>query len=794
MIHYIDPLTRIGSRLMELEKPFRYTGGEYGSYKKKGILNTVIVFPDLYELGMSNQAFRIIYNGLNCIDDISCDRAFAPAPDFEKLLMEEGIPLYGLDTGIILCDADLLLFTLGYELGITGILSVLECSGIALRCADRGKSDPIVIMGGPCVSNPLPYSLFIDAFWIGEAEAGFFSLAKDLLEMKKSGAKRIDIFNKIKEHPHIWVPGKTGVRRIIDINFGQVAGNPAVFPISSTKTVQHNGVVEIMRGCPNGCRFCHAGMWYRPMRQKRSDIILDEVEKIISLGGYREISLSSLSSGDYSHIDSLIDSLNSRYNERHISFQLPSLKVSGFSLPLLAKISKIRKSGLTFAVETPEEMDQLAINKQVSFREIISIINESKKYGWRSIKFYFMLGLPLSKPKLPLGNPGLANTQDDSLIVDFIKRAGKETGIKFHINIGIFVPKPHTPYQWAAQLDEDSAWKKIYFIKDNLKPKGHKISIHNPFISLLEGVFTRGTETAGLLAETAYKKGCRLDAWSEHIKMDIWKNILYEQKAEIDSILSEKNTSEKLPWLIIDSRVGENYLKNQKLLSNDRKITSPCITNCTDSCGICSNEQKIVYNTIHSEVNIIKNSLSSDKNRENSETFRLLFSFSKNNSAVFIPHLGLIECFSAAIMRADLPVKYTYGFNPLVKIDFASPAPIGLCCNAEIAYLDLYTKVDTEEFKKKLNIYLPNDLKVSQSQVFYIPFGTKKYSPASLLWGFKYYGLFIPAKEEKKHRISLQNKDTIYGIIREGVLAKNIENGEPEDYFSVYQKLYPAIQ
>ena len=790
MIHYIDPLTRFGSRLMELEKPYRYTGGEYGTYRKKGILNTAIIFPDLYELGMSNQAFRIIYNGLNRIDDISCDRAFAPAPDFEKLLKEEELPLYGLDTGIALCDTDLLLFTLGYELGITGLLSVLGSSCIALRCSDRSEKDPIVIMGGPCVSNPLPYSLFVDAFWIGEAEAGFFDLAQEVLKLKKSAAARIDIFNMIKEHPHIWTPGKTGVRRAIDPCFGKSAGNPVVFPVSSTKTVQNNGVVEIMRGCPNGCRFCHAGMWYRPMRQKRADIVLDEVEKVITMGGYREISLSSLSSGDYMHIDKLIDSLNKRYNDRHISFQLPSLKVSGFSLPLLAKISTVRKSGLTFAVETPEEMDQLAINKQVSINEIISIINESKKYGWRSIKFYFMLGLPLSKPGFPLGKPELPNTQEELLIVDFIKEAGKETGIKFHINIGIFVPKPHTPYQWAAQLDEDTAWEKLYFIKDKLKQKGHKVSIHNPFISLLEGIFTRGTETAGLLAEIAYKNGCRLDAWSEYIKLDVWKKILDENNSEIQFVTKKKNKSDILPWAIIDSRVGESYLKRQETYSLERKITSPCIINCTERCGICSNDTEIVYNSIHDEVSLTNKDISLAKN--DNITLRMLLLFSKQDSAVFIPHLGVLESFSAAIVRSEIKARFTYGYNPLLKIDFASPAPLGLCCNGEIAYIDIIEPIENDQFVKKINTFLPLGLNVIKSELFIIPFGGKKHSPASLLWGYNYYGSIIPVKDEKKHRQELQGQKNIYGIVRDGVLAKNPDTGEPEDYFKVYQRLYPA--
>jgi radical SAM superfamily enzyme YgiQ (UPF0313 family) len=338
--------------LLTVEKPARYTGGEYGRLAKRAdsesavILNMLIAFPDLYEIGMSNQAFRIIYNRLNSITAVSCDRAFAPAPDFETLLRSHNIPLYGLDTGISFRSLDILMFTLGYELGITGVLTMLDRGFIPLKRTERGEGDPIVIMGGPCVSNPLPYSRFIDAFWIGEAEAGFFDLAAELRDRKLAGAGRGELLETICAHPSIWTAGKNRAIRAVDSGFSSRAPAAAVFPVASIKTVQQHGAVEIMRGCPNGCRFCHAGAWYRPMRQKSADTLREEADAFINAGGYREISLSSLSTGDYQHIDSLVETLNGAYASRHISFQLPSLRVSTFSLPLLEKVSVVRKAGL----------------------------------------------------------------------------------------------------------------------------------------------------------------------------------------------------------------------------------------------------------------------------------------------------------------------------------------------------------------------------------------------------------------------------------------------------------------
>jgi radical SAM superfamily enzyme YgiQ (UPF0313 family) len=501
----IDPVKDLGALLLDIEKPARYVGGEYGLLAREEagregevLLRMLIAFPDLYEIGMSNQALRILYNRLNRIKGVSCDRAFAPAPDFEDLLRRRGLPLYGLDTGIPLADADILCFTLGYELGITGLLAMLQAAFIPLRAAGRTAAHPLVIMGGPCVSNPLPYADFIDAFWIGEAEAGFFSLVEELREMKRAGAGKEELRSRMAAHPSMWVKGKAGAVRAIDRDFAFRKEDAAVFPVSNMKAVQHHGAVEIMRGCPNGCRFCHAGYWYRPMRQKNAETVRAETDAFITRGGYREISLSSLSTGDFRHINSLVRSLNQRYASRHISFQLPSLRVSSFSLPLLEEISMVRKSGLTFAVETPVDAWQFSINKEVTRDHVAAILGEAKKNGWRGAKFYFMIGLPVGDYR---GED--ENNREEVEIVHFIKDIARRTGMHFSVNAGVFVPKPHTPYQWAAQIDEKRAREKLDYIRMNLKPSGHKVSVQDPFISLLEGVISRGDERVGDLIEEA---------------------------------------------------------------------------------------------------------------------------------------------------------------------------------------------------------------------------------------------------------------------------------------------------
>ncbi|MDR2785996.1 MAG: radical SAM protein, partial [Treponema sp.] len=347
---FVDPVKDLGKLLSSVEKPARYTGGEYGRLAvlpsgASEVLYMAAAFPDLYEIGMSNQAARILYNRLNRVPGIVCDRVFAPAPDFERLLREQDLPLYGLDTGIGLKDLDVLCFTLSYELGISGVLSILQAASIPLRAADRSAGDPVVIMGGPCVSNPRPYERFVDAFWIGEAEGGFFELAEKMKDSKRAGQGRAALLSLLRDHPSVWMSGKEKALRAIDTAFAERKADAAVFPVPSMKIVQHHGAVEIMRGCPSGCRFCHAGIWYRPMRQKDAAVVAEEVRSFIEDGGYREISLSSLSTGDYRGIGGLLETLTREYSPRHVSFQLPSLKVSTFSLPVLEKVSRVRKSG-----------------------------------------------------------------------------------------------------------------------------------------------------------------------------------------------------------------------------------------------------------------------------------------------------------------------------------------------------------------------------------------------------------------------------------------------------------------
>jgi radical SAM superfamily enzyme YgiQ (UPF0313 family) len=783
-IRYINPLNDLGKALLQVEKPNRYVGGEYGCLAKlEADLRLLIAFPDLYEIGMSNQALRILYNQLNQLEGVSCDRAFAPAPDFEQILYSRGVPLYGLDTGISLGDLDLLLFTLGYELGITGVLTMLGTAAIPLRAAERTEAHPIVIMGGPCVSNPLPYASFIDAFWIGEAEGGFFSLVQEVRVLKMAGQGRAAILEHICSHPAVWTQAKGRAKRAVDRAFPFREPAAAIFPIPSMKVVQHHGAVEIMRGCPHGCRFCHAGYWYRPMRQKSAPTIHAEVAAWITQGGYREISLTSLSSGDYPYLDELVDALNAEYRVKHISFQLPSLRVSSFSLALLEKIAAVRKSGLTFAVETPVDAWQLGINKEVSRDTVVAIVQEAKKRGWRGAKFYFMIGLPI-------GNLQAPEPDEEVEIVNFIQEIARRTGMHFTINVGTFVPKPHTPYQWAAQMDEATARTKLDYIRFTLKSGGHKVGIQDPFISALEGLISRGDERIGSLIEEAYSRGCRLDAWNEHIRQDIWRDLFETQADLIKEIQSPKSPDLPVPWQGIELGMAFSHLNKELLQSESGKLTGPCIETCTNPCGICDRGTKVVKNAIHDMTTL---AVEIPAKIKDGPTWRILFTFTKQGTAIFHPHLALVELFSMAMTRAGIPVLYSQGFNPQPKLEIAAPLSIGISAAAEIAAIDTKFFFSAESFKKALATQLPQGITVGKTMHILIPGGVKKRSLASLLWGYSYQcpqkGVidYVKAGDEKKYRLSRDGD--VWGLQRLGVWAKGHQDA-PESYFTVYRERY----
>ena len=725
--------------LLSVEKPGRYTGGEYGIARNdsSGLLRFVISYPDLYEIGMSNLAVRYLYQQLNAIEGVACERVFAPAQDFETELRAHGVPLYSLESGTPLREFDLVGFSVGYELTLTNLLNILDLGGIHPRREGRGDDEPVVIAGGPAVTNPAPFGSFIDAVFIGEFEAVSEELLPQLVRLKGKDASRSDLIDYLERQPYIWTSGKRApVRRIHWQGFGAKErtdtgerGKAAAFPVPNIKTVQDHGVVEIMRGCPNGCRFCHAGILYRPYRQKDPPQIAAEVAEQVFDSGYREVTLSSLSSGDYPGLPALVKQLTHSFEPYKVSFSLPSLRINSLTLDLMSELSTVRKSGLTFAVETPSEQGQRGLNKLAPLERTVELVAEAKERGWRVAKFYFMVGLPVSQGEA-----------EAAAIVKFLNEIRERVRLKLNVNVSCFIPKPHTPFQWAPQLSEQQALDRIMSVKRALAGKDVTVRYHSPFLSLLEGILARGDARAGELFHTAFSRGARFDAWEELIRRDLWRDILSDAGWDVEAqACRERDPGESLPWDTIHLGAGSTFLKREYEKALQGELTSPCCPDCRESCGVCGREiSPRVVDAVDPQqwAKAIKPRTPGDPmGREG----RVLFAFTKQDAAVFLGHLDVMQIFERAVLRAGYRSQFTEGFNPKPRIEFARPLSLGIASEAEMALAEIQNFDDGEAFRRALNRVLPEGIQITRVEIL-PPYkiGHKKHSLMSLYAGSEY--------------------------------------------------------
>ena len=716
----------LGNGFLEIQNPARYLGSEYIFGKKKyqvGNIKCAMCFPDLYEIGMANNAIRILYDIINRTPNAICDRVFAVAPDFEKLLRDKQIPLYTLEEHFAINSLDYLGFSIGYELSATDILQVLDLGGISLHTSERKETDPVVFAGGPAATNPLPFAKFVDFVYIGEAEPDL----QDIITTIGQYTKRSERIEALKKFDCLWYPGKKIAKRAVDTSFGTKNEEPVLkhFAISAFETAQDHGVVEIMRGCPNGCRFCHAGQYYKPMRQRNLSRVYELVEQCVNGFGYREITLSSLSSGDYPDLDKLIKALNSTYKNQNISFSLPSLRVSTFSLDILEQLSEIRKSGLTFAIETPMLNDQRGLNKEVPVETIISIIQLAKQRGWKLAKFYFMVGLP---------NIDMETEQQN--IVDFLSKIRTATKINMNINIGTFIPKAHTPYQWCKQLTMEQSEQHLKSIKRALMNTipGIKVSYHEPSISFLEGLISRGDEKCSDLIEKAYKLGCRLDAWDEYIKWDLWVQAIEE--LNYDTEPKSWNLEDELPWDSVTMNVSKSYLKNEYQKSCNSMLTSVCDDECDHRCGVCTKNFSKIIKANNED---FESSIFAPKPiHYPSEYVQTIFTYEKKDRAIYNSHIAVMRQFEMAFQRAGLDVLFTQGFNPKPKLEFLNPITMGVTGLNELLLCELPISQANQEAIERLNNALAEGFIIKDITVLPQNATGKKISLASKLKGCEY--------------------------------------------------------
>ncbi len=596
-------MTKLNDILHRVTKPARYTGGEWNSVTKDWQAATVrmaLAYPDLYEIGMSNLALPILYDLLNSQPDVLAERVYTPWTDMEAELRARDIPLFSLETRHPLGDFDIIGFSLGYELNYTNVLNMLDMAQIPVMASRRDNSHPLVIAGGSCVLNPEPLADFIDFFVIGDGEEVLLDLLDNFRSWKKQGKSKEQLLHEVTAIPGVYVPSLYQVQYQADGLLKSISPTateaglsiqrrmvsklpPAVTkPVVPYIEVVHDRTpIEIQRGCTRGCRFCQAGMIYRPVRERSQEEVLQAIGKLVNNCGYNEVSLLSLSTSDYGHVDELVTRIQHDYRNYNLTLSLPSLRMDSFSVGLVDSLSRPKGTGLTFAPEAGSERLRRIINKETSEEQILETAAAAFERGWKGLKLYFMLGLPTET---------IDDVQAIIRLVDKIYSIGRKTKGRrpqLRVSLSTFVPKAHTPFQWVVQEGEEQLLTKYEVLKQGLRRKGIKLSWQEPKVSLLEAVLSRGDRRLAKVIYHAWQLGSTFDAWSEHFRYENWLHAFEE--AGLDPSFyahRERSLDELLPWAHIDAGVTSAFLKREYQNAMAGKETPDCRTNACNACGL----------------------------------------------------------------------------------------------------------------------------------------------------------------------------------------------------------------
>ena len=596
--------------LMNVEKPARYIGGEVNAVMKdkdQVDIRFAMCFPDVYEIGMSHLGIQILYDMFNRRKDTWCERVYSPWPDLHKVLKEKQIPLFALESQDPVKNFDFLGITIQYEMCYTNILQILDLSGIPLSAEDRTMDDPFVIGGGPCTYNPEPLAEFFDLFYIGEGETQYFALLDLYKDWKNSGKSRQDFLKAAVQIPGIYVPSLYEVTYAED---GTIAKMKPICPeapekvkkqivmdVTNTfypekpvvpymKATQDRVVLEIQRGCIRGCRFCQAGMLYRPTRERDLEMLKKSAYAMLKNTGYEEISLSSLSSSDYSQLGELVNFLIDEFGSKGINISLPSLRIDAFSLDVMSKVQDIRKSSLTFAPEAGSQRLRDVINKGLTEEVILDGAGQAFEGGWNRVKLYFMLGQPTETEEDMKGIAWLAEKISERYYeVPKEQRNGK---CQIVVSTSFFVPKPFTPFQWAQMCTKEEFLHRAYVVNHEIKEQKNKKSIkynwHEADVTVLEGILARGDRKVAKAIRSAYEKGCLFDSWGEYFHNDLWMEAFAQTGVDPDFYtVRERSEEEVFPWDFIDIGVTKKFLLREWKKAHEEKIT----TNCRQGCSGC---------------------------------------------------------------------------------------------------------------------------------------------------------------------------------------------------------------
>lgn len=680
-----------------VRKPARYIGSEIGIKRKARAsvpLKLALVYPDVYEVGMSNIGLKVLFDIAFRFDQIAVERAFAPWTDAEKLLRANRIPLYSLESFTPLREFDLVGITLQSELTYTNVLTVLDLAGIPLRAGERSENDPLVCAGGPCAVNPEVMAPFFDFFVLGDGETAICEIIQTLLEMGRKGVSRKERLEALGRIEGVYVPGpKTPppgesiiVQRIADLD-SQPA--PDGLPVSLTELAQDHFAVEIMRGCTCGCRFCQAGMYYRPVRIRSVGRIIEAVRKGLRAGGWDSVTLLSLSSADYPAIEDLVEHLTPELKGCGVRISFPSLRVSRKTLRLLQRLESGKKSGLTFAVEAGSERLRNVIGKKVDDEELISLVTEAFQAGWTLVKLYFMLGLPTETDH---------DVDEITRLIRRLASVARKIPGKHNINVTLspFVPKPATPFQWETQQAPQLIRSKIERIRKQVRASSVTLKIHDPEMSALEGVLARGDRCISNVVQAAWERGARYDGWSETFDPLLWAEAFKAEGVDRDSYLDERLEGLPAPWHFVRVPVEEAFLSNQRLKASlgenvEDCATGPCLDCGAEKVSVCralrAGERIESSTLLDKSEPLATGPLPVSAGHPKRQLWRVRYA--KKGLLRFLGHLDTVRSIEFMLRRTRVPVCYSGGFSPRMRLHFSPPLPLGAESRAE--YFDFET-------------------------------------------------------------------------------------------------------
>jgi len=737
-LNMTDPsATNLGELFLAVEKPSRYTGGEVNAVRKDPgscLLSFALAFPDTYEVGMSHLGLQILYAVLNGLPEVACERCYAPWPDMEEELRRRRLPLCSLESQRPLSAFDIVGFSLQYELSYTNVLMMLDLGGIPLRREERDEAHPLIIAGGPSAFNPAPMSAFIDAFVIGEGEEVVAEIADAVMTIRRRGGKRREQLEALAALRGVYVPAvHTGEERIGKriITDPDAWRQPLCPVVPLMKTIHDRVTLEIARGCTRGCRFCQAGMVWRPVRERTPAVLEEMAEAMLRTTGHDELSLLSLSSGDYSRIEPLLTTLMDRYYSRRVALALPSLRAETLTPRLIEGIRRVRKTSFTLAPEAGTQRLRDVINKGNTEEELLATTERVFAAGWKAVKLYFMLGLPGEREEDLEGIAELAHR---------VLRTAKNRG-QVTVSLSTFVPKPHTPFQWQRQIGIGEIVARQEFFKRRLKNRNISIKWHDARMSLLEGIFSRGGEETGDLIETAFRLGCRFDGWSDCFRFDLWEEALRRTGIEAGAYLRERPRSEIFPWERIDCGVRRDFLLAEAEKATAGEATPDCRTGSCSDCGVCNDRTgtrcRIVSPVIapaDAPVGTIVSTFAGRGGAGGPErTFRLRFT--KLGPARFLSHMELSSALSRAMIVGGIFFVYSQGFHPHPRISFAVATAVGMESRGEFADIRIQDPgVELKTLVARINAGLPSGVAVTAMRELPL----HDFSLAELVKGFVY--------------------------------------------------------